>query len=118
MRNALSFTGISTVVAVAVALFGISVVSASARGGVWAGAMVALACQTLLFWLFFVGIFRNQRLLAHLLGMFGRFFAFGVAALVWVPRAGLPAAPTLFSLVTVFFVTTLVESVFVQSKNL
>lgn len=118
MRNALSFTAISAAAAMAVALLGASIVSASARAGVWAGAAVALACQLLLFWVFYVGVFPDRRLLAHLLGMLGRFVVFGVAALLWVPRSGLPAAPTLFALVTVFFVTTLVETVFVPSKNL
>lgn len=118
MRSGLWFTGISAVVTAAVGLLGSGLVAAPARAGVWAGAVLAFAFQTVAFWALFVGFFPRRRLVAHLLGMLGRFAVFGVAALVWVPLWGLPPAPTLFALVTVFFATTLVESVFVQPTKL
>jgi hypothetical protein len=117
MRSGLIFTGISAAVAGAVALLGGSMVAAPARVGVWAGVGVAFACQLVIFWLLFVGVFPDRRVLAHLVGVLGRLLVFAVTALVWVPRAGLPPAPTLFALVAVFFATTLVESVFVQPNE-
>jgi hypothetical protein len=44
--------------------------------------------------------------------MLGRLSAVGLLALFWVPMSGHPAAPLMFSLVSVFFVTTLLEPVF------
>lgn len=118
MRSGLSFTGIAAGVAGAVALLGAGMVAPPAREGVWAGVAVAFACQTIVFWLLFVGIFPDRRVLAHLMGVLGRLLVFALTALVWVPRSGLPPAPTLLSLVAVFFVTTIAESMFVQTKTL
>lgn len=51
----------------------------------------------------------RRRLLAFGLGMLGRFALVAFAALMVVPRSGLPPAPLLLTLVTVLFVTTLLE---------
>lgn len=117
MRSGLSFTGISAVVALLLALGGGSLVAAPGRAAVWAGVGVAFVAQVAFFWVLFVGVYPSRRLLAHLMGMLGRFVVFALAALVWVPRSGLEPAPTLFALVSCFFATTLVESLFVQSRE-
>ena len=117
MRSGLAFTGVSAVVAALVALLGGSVVAAPGRaecGPGWASPSRPKSSSS--------GSSSSapspsRRLLAHLVGMLGRLLVFGVAALVWIPRWGLPPAPTLFSLVTVFFVTTLAESRFVRSQE-
>ena len=117
MRSGLSFTGVSVVVALLIALVGGSMVAAPGREGVWTGVGVAFAGQVGIFWLLFVGVFPTRRILAHMVGMMGRLLVFALTALVWVPRSGLPPAPTLFALVSFFFVTTLVESLFVQPRE-
>ena len=81
-----------------------------ARPGVAAG--VVLGC---LFQLLFLQTarlaFPGKQLAAYLVGMVGRLLLVLASALVLVPATGLPAAPTLLSLVTVLFATTLLEPV-------
>lgn len=117
MRSGLWFAGVSALVAGTVGLLGGVLVGDPARTGVWSGASAAFVFQAVVFWLLFVRVFPGRSLAAHLLAMLGRLLMVGLAALVWVPRAGLPPAPTLFALVAVFFATTLVESVFVQFQQ-
>jgi hypothetical protein len=52
-----------------------------------------------------------------MLGMLGRFVALVVLSFVWVPLAGLPAAPLLLSVVAVMFLTTLMEPLFLFSRT-
>jgi hypothetical protein len=46
-----------------------------------------------------------------------RLAVFALAAFVMVPRAGLPLAATLFSLVGVFWLTTMMEPVFLKTRT-
>lgn len=117
MRSGLWFAGLCVLIAGAVGLLGGSLVADSERTGVWSGAGAASVFQVSAFWLLFVWGLPGRPLAAYLLGMLGRLLMVGLAALVWVPRAGLPPAPTLFALVAVFFATTLVESVYVQFQH-
>lgn len=78
--------------------------------GVSAGVGVGMAFQLLLFALL-VTAFPGRPLIAYGVGMVGRMVLVVAAALVVVPVSGLPAAPFLFSLVTVLFTTTLLEPV-------
>ena len=109
MKKGFRYTLVAVIVAAVAGLAGGVWLDESARSGVWVGAAVALVVQVGAFWLLFVWALPERSVLAHGLGMVIRMVAVGVAALVWLPRAGLPAAPTLFSLVAVLFLTTLSE---------
>ena len=104
--------------AVAVLMAGlVGVVGSGTTGdgsGVWAGALIGLVVQVVGFWLLFVWLLPRKRGLAHGLGMLLRFAAVAAVALLWLPDAGLAAAPTLFSLVGVLFLTTVAEPVVLQ----
>jgi hypothetical protein len=63
------------------------------------------------FWLFSVWALPDRPVVAHGVSMLVRLVAVGLVALVWVPRSGAPAGPTLLSLVAVFFLTMLVEPI-------
>ena len=89
---------------------GVALAGPGARGGIGVG--VAIACVFQLFFLLVARVvFPGKQLAAYGVGMLGRLILVVAAALVLVPAAGLPAAPTLFSLVTVLFATTLLEPV-------
>jgi hypothetical protein len=94
-----------------VGVIGGLLVPADARQAVWLGAAFAFAIQVVLFVVLFVVAFGSRPLLAHGLGMLGRFAAFAAVALFWIPLTRVPAAPLLFSLITVLFLTTLVEPI-------
>lgn len=81
-----------------------------AAGGVAAAVGIAGAFQLLAFWLA-RALFGERRLLAYGVGMLGRFALVAFTAFLIVPRAGLPAAATLFALVSVLFPTTVLEPV-------
>lgn len=85
--------------------------------GVTTGVLVALAVQLIIFWGLFVLALPQQATLAHGIGILIRFLAVGVFALMGVPAAGLPPAPTLFSMVACLFVTTLLEPVYLRSRG-
>jgi hypothetical protein len=97
-----------------VGLIGGGVAPPESARAVWLGAGIALVIQVVLFVVLFVVAFARQPMLAHGLGMLGRLVAVGVVALFWVPMAGVPAAPLLFSLVAVLFLTTLVEPLLIS----
>ncbi|HET8657280.1 MAG TPA: hypothetical protein VFL93_17260 [Longimicrobiaceae bacterium] len=114
MRSGIRYTAVAAGVAVLVALAGGALVHGAGRAGVWAGVAIALAAQVAFFWLLFVWIFPNRMFLAHVAGVLLRFVVLGAVAFVGLPLLGTPAAPTLFALVTVLFVTTLCEPLFLQ----
>ncbi|HEX8675034.1 MAG TPA: hypothetical protein VF710_24250 [Longimicrobium sp.] len=89
---------------------GVALAEPGARTGVAVG--VAIACVFQLFFLLVARVaFPGKQLAAYGVGMLGRLILVVAVALVLLPAAGLPAAPTLFSLVTVLFATTLLEPV-------
>lgn len=110
MRSGFWYTALAALTALAVALLGGALVE-SARAGVWLGVGAAFAVQVSAFWLLFVALFPHRQVLAHGLGMLGRFLMVPLMALVVVPVVHAPAAPTLFAMVAVLFVTTLAEPV-------
>lgn len=85
--------------------------------GVTAG--VLMACMTQLFatWLLADVLLPRQRFLAYGLGMLTRFGVVAATALLLVPRTGVPAVPTLLTLVSVFFVLAILEPVFLPSSK-
>jgi len=89
---------------------GVALAGPGARGGVAVGVSIACAFQ-LLFLLIARVAFPGKQLAAYGVGMLGRLILVVAAALLLLPATGLPAAPTLFSLVTVLFATTLLEPV-------
>lgn len=89
---------------------GVALAGPGAHDGIAAG--VAIACAFQLFLLLVARlVFPGKQLAAYGVGMLGRMILVVAAALVLVPATGLPAAPTLFSMVTVLFATTLLEPV-------
>ncbi|HEX2187637.1 MAG TPA: hypothetical protein VHG51_02005 [Longimicrobiaceae bacterium] len=106
------FVRASAVAACAVCAGGLLVAGPGGWAAVAFGAAVGFAVQAGAFWLLAVNLFPAQPLLVYGLGMAGRMLAAAAVAFLAVPGLGLPAAPVLFSLVSVFFVTALLEPVY------
>lgn|GEM_PF-1900989 len=98
------------VVAIAVLVWaaGLVIVPPAGRRGVAAGAALAGAWQLLVIAVLAVAL-PGHALLAHGVGMLARLAMVVAAGLVVVPAAGLPPGPTLLTMVTVLFATTLIE---------
>jgi hypothetical protein len=86
-------------------------------GGVLAGAGIGVAVQVAVFWIFFVWLYPGNGWHGYGLGLLVRLAMFALAAFVLVPRAGLPMAATLFSLVGVFWLTTMMEPLFLKTRT-
>lgn len=87
------------------------------RDGVLAGAGIGAAVQVGVFWLFFVWLYPGRAWHGYGLGLLVRLAMFALAAFVLVPAAGLPLAATLFSLVGVFWLTTMLEPLFLKTRT-
>lgn len=109
MRAGAWYTLGAVAVALLLALVAGTMVGEAGRTGVVAGAAVGLVVQVAGFWLLSVWALPDRPVLAHGLGMLSRFLTVAIVALLWLPASGLPAAPTLLSLVGVFFLTMLLE---------
>jgi 4-amino-4-deoxy-L-arabinose transferase-like glycosyltransferase len=77
--------------------------------GVLAGTGIGLAFQVVVVGGLLAALFGGQPMVLFGLGMVGRIVLLAVTALVVVPAFRLPAPATLFSLVSVLFLTTLSE---------
>jgi hypothetical protein len=108
-RLALALAGVVLIAAV-VWLVGRAMVSPAGSRGVAVGAAIAAAWQVLVLAVVAIALPGN-RLIAHGVGMLARLALVVAAGLVIVPATGLPQAPTLLTLVTVLFATTLIEPV-------
>jgi hypothetical protein len=109
-----------TAAALAVTAFVVLVGLAAAprfRDGVLAGAVVAAVVQVAVFWIFFVWLYPGRGWHGYGLGLLVRLAVFALAAFVMVPQAGLPMAATLFSLAGVFWLTTMMEPVFLNNRT-
>ena len=112
MRRGGWYTVAAAVAAVLVLTVGRTMTSGEAAwSGVKVGVAIGVMVQVAGFWLLSVWALPNRPVLAHGAGMMTRLVVVGFVALALVPRSGLPAAPTLLSLVGVFFLTMLVEPV-------
>lgn len=110
-RKLLIFAAFTLVSALLVAGLGSMMVAGpEERRGVLAGVAMGAGFQLLLFTATLVAL-PESRLAAFGVGMLGRLVLVIAAGLALVPATGLPAAPTLLSMVTVLFATTLVEPV-------
>lgn len=116
MKQGLGYTAASLAVAAVIVMIGLTVAPQS-RSGVLAGAGIAAVVQVSVFWLFFVWLYPGRGWHGYGLGLLVRLAVFSVAAFVVVPQAGLPLAATLFSLVGVFWLTTVLEPVFLKTSN-
>ena len=115
-RQGLRYTAIALVLAALVAAGGVLMAPAY-RDGVLAGAGMGLVVQVAVFWAFFVWLYPDRAWSGYGLGLLVRLVVFGVAAFVVVPAAGLPFAATLFSLVIVFWLTTMMEPLFLKTRT-
>jgi hypothetical protein len=111
------YTAGSVVAAAMVALAGGALLAGASRQAVWTGAAIAASLQVAAFWFLFVWALPGQRMLAHMVGMLGRFLAVGLLAFVGVPLLRAPAAPLLLSCVAVLFATTLLEPVILNTAS-
>ena len=108
-RLLLATLGIAALAAVVWGV-GSALVGPEGRPGVAAGAAMGGAWQVLVLGVLAVALPGN-RLLAHGVGMLARLALVVAAGVVIVPAAKLPLGPTLLTLVTVLFATTLIEPV-------
>lgn len=108
-RLLLALAGIAAIAAVVWAA-GLAFVGPEGRRGVAAGAAIAAGWQALVLAILTVALPHN-RLIAHGVGMLARLAMVVAAGLVIVPATGLPLGPTLLTMVTVLFATTLIEPV-------
>ncbi len=113
----LRYTGVVLALAALVAAAGSALAGPAYRGGIVAGAGIGMLVQVAAFWIFAVWLFPGRAWHGYGLGMLARFVAFAAAAFLVVPAAGLPFAATLFSLVGVFWLSTLVEPVFLKTRT-
>lgn len=116
MKRGMIYTAAALAVAAVIALIGLGL-APQYSDGVLAGAGMAAAVQVAVFWLFFVWLFPDRGWHGYGLGLLVRLAVFAVAAFVVIPRAGLPFAATLFSLVGVFWLTTMLEPVFLKKTR-
>ena len=114
MRAGVWYTLVAVVVTLLTAVGGAAMVGEAGGDGVRWGAGVGFIAQVGKFWLLFVLLFPGRRALEHGLGMLVRFGLVAAVAFVGLPLLGWSPAPTLLSLVTVLFVTTLAEPVVLQ----
>jgi hypothetical protein len=116
VKRGLVYTAAALAVAAVIALIGLGM-APQYRQGVLAGAGMGAVVQVAVFWLFFVWLYPDRGWHGYGLGLLVRLAVFAVAAFVVVPQAGLPLAATLFSLVGVFWLTTLLEPVFLKTRT-
>lgn len=114
--QALRYTGAALGVALLVVLAGVRIAGPDHRDAVVVGAAIGAAVQVAVFWALAVWLFPGRGWTAYGLGLLVRLAAFAVAAFVVAPRAGLPLAATLFSLVAVFWPTTMLEPLFLKTQ--
>lgn len=104
-------------VAALVGLLGAAVAGPDGRAAVWLGALAAGGIQAMLFAAVPLWLGPSRRFLAYGLGALARFGAFAAVALLGLPLLRVPAAPLLFSLAVVFFLTTLLEPFFLHTRE-
>ena len=117
MQRAFRYTLLCLAAGVLVALVGTAWVGTQERAGVLAGASMGALVQAVGFWVFSVWLFPGRLWEGYGLGLLARFAAFAVVALWLVPALGLPLAVTLFAMVGVFWLTTMVEPLFLKVRT-
>ena len=115
-QQGLRYTAAALAAAALVAVVGLGLAPRH-RDGVLAGAGIGVAVQVAVFWLFFVWLYPGRAWHGYGLGLLVRLAMFALAAFVLVPAAGLPLAATLLSLVGVFWLTTMLEPLFLKTRT-
>jgi hypothetical protein len=118
-RQGLRYTVIALLIAAAIAAAGVALGGPAHRAGVLAGSALGFVTQAAVFWIFFIRLYpgKDQAWTAYGLGLLVRLAVFAVTAFVLAPRAGLPFAATLFSMVSVFWLTTLSEAAYLKNRT-
>lgn len=111
------YSGVALGVSVLVGLAGAGLTGSEGQTAAWVGALAAGGIQAIVFALLPHWLGPGRRLLMYGLGTLARFAMFAAVALVGLPLLRLPAAPLLFALVTVFFLTTLLEPFFLHTRS-
>jgi hypothetical protein len=115
-RSPYLFLVVVVVVAGLVAAAGPFLAGAGSGRPVAVGAVMAALAQCALFVLL-VQAFPGRGMLVFGMGMMGHLVLLVLAMFVVVPLSGLAAAPTLISLVSVLFASTVVEPLFLSVDN-
>lgn len=117
MTGAGGYTVIAAVVALLIGVVGGSI-PAAARDAVWVGVALGYVAQMAAFWAFFVWIMPGRRILAHGLGMVWRMAVVGITAVLLLRAETGVVASTLFAMVAFFFVSTVLEPLFLRTEPL
>lgn len=117
MRAGLEYTLAVLLVAALVGGTGAALFDGSGATGVGFGAGAAFLVQAGIFWGLLMRADVRRVGIAHGVGVLLRFVSVGVLAFMVIPALKLAPAATLLSLVTVFFVTTLLEPVFLKRRH-
>lgn len=116
MRSRLVYSAAAVGLAAVIGFLAAGMTSEDGRDGVVAGAATAVAFQLVVFWVV-SGFFRRRPAVAFGVAAMCRLALVAVMALVVLPRAGWAMAPTLLTLVSVLFATTLLEPVFLRPTH-
>lgn len=85
-------------------------------GGIVAGVAAAFLIQAVIFWTLLARADAQKAGVAHAAGVLIRFVSVGLMAFLVIPALALPAAAALLSMVSCFFLTTLIEAVFLKRR--
>jgi hypothetical protein len=110
------YTAGASVIGATVALLGWRIAGDRSLIEVMGGSGVAVVVQVAIFWTLFVWAFPDRQGLAYGLGVAVRLGAVATMAFLGVARLGLEAAPTLLSMVTCLFASTVLEAFFLQRR--
>ncbi|MDB4948158.1 MAG: hypothetical protein JWM27_807 [Gemmatimonadetes bacterium] len=113
IRYTVSVTLVAALVAAIAALSS----GPAGRWGVLVGVGLGWMVQVASFWVFLVWLYPGRAWIGYGLGLLARFAIFALVAFLVVPRAALPFGPTLFSLVAVFWLTTMLEPAFLKPRS-
>ena len=117
MRAGFEYTLTVLLVAALVGGAGALLLDSNGAAGAGFGAGAAFLVQAGIFWFLLVRADVRRIGVAHGVGVLLRFVSVGMLAFLVIPAMQLPPAATLLSLVTVFFVTTLLEPVFLKRRH-
>ena len=116
-ERALRYSAICAAAVVLAVLIGFSWAPAGERDAVVVGAGLGALVQAAGFWIFAVWLFPGRLWEGYGLGLLARFAVFAAVALWLVPALGLSLGVTLFAMVGVFWLTTVVEPLFMKART-
>ena len=116
-RMGLSYTVATVLIGVAITALGLAVADGDAAAGVAFGAAAGVVVQVGIFWALFIQALPDRPGIAHAIGVGVRMAAVAGMAFLGVAAAGVPPAPTLFSMVGCLFASTLLEAQYIRRSN-